>query len=52
MKAMLAELGNEIDNIEDPESRNEAISSLLEFVDRQSNTDRNLLSGIFRILAK
>ena len=52
MKAMLTELGSEIDNIEDPASRNEAINSLLEFVDRQSDTDTNLLSGIFQILMK
>ena len=52
MKAMLTELGSEIDNIEDPASRDDAVMSLLEFVDRQSGHDKNLLSSIFQILMK
>lgn len=52
MKAMITELGSEIDNIEDPANQKVAIASLLQFMDRESGADTNLLSEIFRVLMK
>ena len=52
MKAMITELGSEIDNIEDPANQKVAIASMLQFMERQSGAETTLLSEIFRIMMK